>query len=172
MSLLFETLAKYVAKILLLIGVFTLLAISVDAQKKRSGKGKPKPSKVSKKYKKPTGKSTPRPKVQPRQSPSAKIALMPPPSHQFLHLSEDTWSDSVGIMSIFMFDRFNDGVIKYRLGTKPKIEDELLSINWDENTVFVDFDKTKAQFYPSGCFVVIYCKTHKLALFVQRIHCT
>lgn len=174
MSLLLENLAKYVAKTFVLIAMLAIMAVVVDAQKRSGGKGKPNPSKKSQKYKKPTGESTPRSKkvTIARQSSALKVEPMPAPSHHFLHLSEEDWKDAVTMMSVFIVARFDDGVIRYRVGVKAESNGEnLLTMNWDRNTTFVGFQKTKEAFDPNGCFMVIYCKTHTMALYLQRIRC-
>ncbi len=159
--------AKYVATILLSIWIVALLTVSVDAQKRSRGKVKPKSSTKSKKYKKPIGKTAPRPKKQiPKPVLVSKNEIILDSSHYIFHLDENSWKDATKIIFVFVVARHSDGVIRYRLGTSTEPAGEELTMSWDKNTAIIDPSKLE-----NGCFMIMYCKIHNMALYMQRTQC-
>jgi hypothetical protein len=167
MSLLFKKMAKYVATIFLSIGMVAMMAVSVDAQKKSGGsRAKPKTSIKSKKQK-PKEKTTPRPKKQiPKPILVSKNEIMLDSSHYIFHLDENSWRDATKIIFVFVVARHGDGVIRYRLGTSTEHIGEELTMSWDKNTAIIDPSKLE-----NGCFMIIYCTIHNMALYMQRTQC-
>lgn len=170
MSLLFNKLAKYVAKISLVVIVALLLFSNVDAQKRAKGKAKPKPSAKAKNFKKPTGKSKARPKVVPRPKILPKILPVAIPFHRELHYTEESWADAVAFKFVVVVSPLNVGVITYRVMHDEK--EEHFSIKTDGETAYVVPIKEKdGNLDIGGCFMMMYCKVHNTALFFSQIQC-
>ncbi len=97
------------------------------------------------------------------------------PKHKDLHrANEPDWWDGVEIDFIILSGRTGRNMgrlIYYKNQEDFKKGNISEDIEWDENTLFFGL-QTQKKFYPNGCFVILHCRAHKMAYFLEQFECS
>lgn len=88
-------------------------------------------------------------------------------THLSSHTDNIEWQDSGGWMIASLTSR--DEKLLYLQRTSKSIL-KAQSLEWDSDTRF-DFGDAKKPYQFTGCFFIIYCKTHLVAYLVARVPC-
>ncbi|MDE2399665.1 MAG: hypothetical protein KGL67_01495 [Patescibacteria group bacterium] len=101
-----------------------------------------------------------------QKSPAAiRTILIPVLTHNSLHTDEEELWSSVEVEYITLVDIQNGGFMHYR---DP--QGEFLAMGWDLGTTF-DVPKNRGRFTLEGCFLMLYCKKHKMAYLLRQVQC-